>query len=53
MSLVIENLPEAIRNTKQQLRAELPEYNEDFHEVAPRCGDVWKKSSANGNPDAT
>jgi Protein of unknown function (DUF1479) len=33
MSLVIENLPEAIRTTKQQLRAALPEYKEIFHEV--------------------
>lgn len=33
MSLVIENLPEAIRTTKQQLRAALPEYKEVFHEV--------------------
>src|ERR1700722_9316257 len=31
--LVIENLPEAIRNTKQQLRAALPEYKEVFREV--------------------
>ncbi|MFZ3216009.1 MAG: DUF1479 domain-containing protein [Candidatus Acidiferrales bacterium] len=33
MSLVIENLPEAIRTTKQQLRAALPEYKEIFREV--------------------
>jgi hypothetical protein len=33
MSLVIENLPEAIRTTKQQLRAALPEYKEVFREV--------------------
>jgi len=33
MSLVIENLPEAIRTTKQQLRAALPEYREVFGEV--------------------
>lgn len=33
MSLVIENLPEAIRSTKQQLRAALPEYKEVFREV--------------------
>jgi Protein of unknown function (DUF1479) len=33
MSLVIENLPEAIRTTKQQLRAELPEYKDIFREV--------------------
>jgi hypothetical protein len=33
MSLVIENLPEAIRNTKQQLRAALPAYQEVFREV--------------------
>jgi hypothetical protein len=31
--LVIENLPEAIRTTKQQLRAALPEYKEVFREV--------------------
>ena len=33
MSLVIENLPEAIRTTKRQLRAGLPEYKEVFREV--------------------
>lgn len=33
MSLVIENLPEAIRSTKQQLRTALPEYKEVFREV--------------------
>ena len=33
MHLVIENLPEAIRGTKQQLRATLPEYKEIFREV--------------------
>jgi hypothetical protein len=33
MSLVIENLPAAIRTTKQQLRAALPEYKEVFREV--------------------
>ena len=33
MSLVIENLPEAIRTTKQQLRAALPGYREVFREV--------------------
>ena len=33
MSLVIENLPEAIRTTKQQLRHALPEYEEVFREV--------------------
>jgi phosphopantothenoylcysteine synthetase/decarboxylase len=33
MHLVIENLPEAIRSTKQQLRAALPEYKEIFREV--------------------
>lgn len=33
MSLVIDNLPEAIRDTKQQLRSELPEYKEVFAEV--------------------
>ena len=33
MSLIIENLPEAIRTTKQQLRAALPEYKEVFSEV--------------------
>ena len=33
MSLVIENLPEAIRSAKQQLRAALPEYKEIFREV--------------------
>src|ERR1700738_5130792 len=33
MSLIIENLPEAIRTTKQQLRAALPEYKEVFREV--------------------
>ena len=33
MSLVIENLPEAIRTTKRQLRAALPEYKEVFREV--------------------
>jgi Protein of unknown function (DUF1479) len=32
-SLVIDNLPEAIRTTKQQLRAALPEYKEVFREV--------------------
>ena len=32
-SLIIENLPEAIRSTKQQLRAALPEYKEVFREV--------------------
>ncbi len=33
MSLVIENLPETIRTTKEQLRAALPEYQEVFREV--------------------
>ena len=33
MHLVIDNLPEAIRTTKQQLRAALPEYKEVFREV--------------------
>ena len=33
MAFVIENLPEAIRSTKQQLRAALPEYKEIFREV--------------------
>jgi hypothetical protein len=33
MSLVIENLPEAIRTTKRQLRAGLTEYKEVFREV--------------------
>lgn len=33
MSLVIENLPEAIRTAKQQLRAAQPEYKEVFCEV--------------------
>ena len=33
MSLVIENLPEAIRATKQQLRAALPGYRDAFREV--------------------
>lgn len=33
MSLVIENLPKAIRTTKQQLRSALPEYKEVFREV--------------------
>jgi hypothetical protein len=33
MSLIIENLPEAIRTTKQQLRAALPEYKAIFREV--------------------
>lgn len=33
MSFVIENLPEAIRTTKQQLRAALPGYREVFREV--------------------
>jgi hypothetical protein len=33
MSFVIDNLPEAIRSTKQQLRAALPEYKEVFREV--------------------
>src|SRR5579862_8304056 len=33
MSLVIENLPEAIGTTKQQLRAALPEYKEVFRNV--------------------
>src|SRR6266849_4308946 len=33
MSLVIENLPEAIRTTKRQLRAALPEYKDVFREV--------------------
>jgi len=33
MSLIIENLPEAIRTTKQRLRAALPEYKAVFLEV--------------------
>jgi len=33
MPLLIENLPEAIRTTKQELRAALPEYKEVFREV--------------------
>ena len=33
MALIIENLPQAIRNTKQQLRAALPAYREIFREV--------------------
>jgi hypothetical protein len=33
MSLVIENLPEAIRTTKQQLRSALPGYKDVFHEI--------------------
>jgi Protein of unknown function (DUF1479) len=33
MHLIIENLPEAIRTTKQQLRAALPEYNEVYRDV--------------------
>ena len=33
MALVIENLPEAIKTTKQQLRAALPEYRDVFLEV--------------------
>src|ERR1700728_3876685 len=33
MSFVIENLPDAIRTAKQQLRAALPNYREVFHEV--------------------
>jgi hypothetical protein len=33
MSFVIENLPEAIRTTKQQLRAALPNYKDVFREV--------------------
>ena len=33
MSLVIENLTEAVRTTKQQLRAALPGYREAFREV--------------------
>jgi len=33
MSLIIENLPEAIQSTKQQLRSALPEYTEVFHEI--------------------
>jgi len=33
MHLVIENLPEAIRSTKQRLRSALPEYQEIFREV--------------------
>ncbi|MGA6980822.1 MAG: DUF1479 domain-containing protein [Candidatus Sulfotelmatobacter sp.] len=33
MSLVIENLPKAIRTTKQQLRQALPEYKQIFLEV--------------------
>ena len=33
MSLVIESLPEAIRNTKQQLRSELTEYKAVFADV--------------------
>src|SRR5271166_5602786 len=33
MHLIIENLPEAIRTTKQQLRAALPEYKEVFRDV--------------------
>jgi hypothetical protein len=32
-SLIIEHLPEAIRTTKQKLRAALPEYKEIFREV--------------------
>ncbi len=31
--LIIENFPEAIRTTKQQLRAPLPEYKEIFRDV--------------------
>jgi len=33
MPLIIENLPEAIRTTKRQLRTALPEYKEVFREV--------------------
>jgi hypothetical protein len=33
MSLIIENLPEAIRTTKRQLHAALPEYKEVFRDV--------------------
>jgi hypothetical protein len=33
MPLLIENLPDAIRKTKQQLRAALPEYKEIFGDV--------------------
>jgi len=33
MSLVIENLPEAVRTTKHQLRAALPGYRDVFREV--------------------
>ena len=33
MSLIIENLPEAIRTTKRHLRASLPEYKGVFGEV--------------------
>jgi hypothetical protein len=33
MSLVIENLPEAIRSSKASLRKALPNYSEVFHEV--------------------
>ena len=33
MSLVIENLPDAIRSSKASLRKALPNYSEVFHEV--------------------
>lgn len=38
MSLLIDNLPEAIRTTKQQLRAALPKYQETFREVEAEMG---------------
>ena len=46
MSLVIESLPEAIRNTKQQLRSELTEYKAVF-------ADACKRSSPSARPDKT
>ena len=33
MSLVIENLPKAIRSSKASLRKALPNYSEVFHEI--------------------
>src|ERR1700692_370079 len=50
MSLIIENLPEAIRTTKQQLRAVLPEYKEVFREVETemrrRVGEIVSEREA-------
>lgn len=53
MHLVIENLPEAIRTTKQELRAALPEYKEVFREVEDEMRKRVGKSLASANPDTT